>query len=139
MLSPRPLRRTEVLIAIGVAVLVTAAAFGWYIAHGGLAVDDWFFLRAERFPGPDGRLGSGGSMWDPSRPLLGVYFLVLYGALGDHAAALLSVAAVLTGVLSLLLFWLLRLVGTPTVPAALVALLAIVSPLADSSTLWVTG
>jgi hypothetical protein len=139
MLSLRPLQRGELLIAVGVAALATAAAFGWYVAHGGLAVDDWFFLRAERDPGPGGRLGADGSMWDPSRPLLGVYFLVLYGALGDHAAALLAVAAALTGLLSLLLYVLLRLVGTPTLPAALVSLLVLVSPLADSSTLWITG
>jgi hypothetical protein len=97
------------------------------------------FLSATRFTPADERFVHGSTLWDPGRPLLGPYVFAMFSVFGEHATWLLAWAAGLAAAVSTALLVLLRLVGVGRWAALAVAVLVLVTPWSDSTTLWAVG
>ncbi|HEY2374284.1 MAG TPA: hypothetical protein VGH82_17320 [Gaiellaceae bacterium] len=131
----------NLLLATAFLLAVGAAAFGWFIDHGGFYSDDWAtaaiyrFAHAPRFwhaVVSESRLAGG-------RPVLAVVHPLPYALFGLHPALHLALGVVLVVATCVCFYAVLRLLGLASLDAAAIALLALLFPWADSMELWPTA
>ena len=136
---PRPAtmpRLGEVVAVAGVAVLA-ALLFVPNIVEGGFFDDDWQFLEQYRFAPEPGFFGAVANFSENSfRPGQMLYWPVKYALFGAHPWAHLTWSVAWAIVMSVALFVLLRQLGVPRIHSAVIAILVLICPVADSNRLW---
>lgn len=142
--EPRFSRREAVPAALGLAAFAFAV-YGVYIRRGGFTFDDWAIASDyERFGREHGVLHFAGVLLDASqtlltvggRPVAALYFAVTHAAFGTHVALYLALSVLLAALMSTALYVLLRDFRMPRLQAALISVLVLVFPAADSVRLW---
>jgi len=133
--------RLEALAVPGLLAAAAAAAFGWYVLHGGFYSDDWGnaagyrLARSPRYP------EAVRSLWHElgGRPLLAALLPLPHAAFGLHPGLHLALAAALAACTSLGCYLALRALGLERVDATAIALLGLLFPWADAIELWPTA
>ncbi len=132
-----PPGRVEVLVVAGGLALLATAAFGAHVQPGGFYNDDWTFLSNSRYPPEDSFAGAVRNLdWLSFRPLQMLYWPFAFRILGTdtsvHAVWLLGIAVLMAS----LVFVLLRTLRFAPFDAGLLAALALLLPVADSTRFW---
>jgi hypothetical protein len=127
----------ELLLVTGGLALVAAAAFGAHVRPGGFYNDDWTYLSNARYPPDDTFAGAVRNLdWLSFRPLQMLYWPFAFRIIGTdpsvHAVWLLAIGVLMAG----LVFLLLRTLRFAPLDAALLAALALLLPVADSTRFW---
>jgi hypothetical protein len=126
---------TILLLATG------AAAFGWFVDHGGFYSDDWataatyHFAHAPRFwhsVATEAHTLGG-------RPVLAALLPLPHAIFGVHPALHIAFGVVLVVATCVCFFALLMLLGLESLDAFAIAVLALLFPWADSIELWPTA
>lgn len=130
-------RRSEVLVVASLLTVLAVAAFGAQVRPGGFYNDDWAFLITAVYPPEDSFAGAVRAFdWLSFRPLQMLYWPFAFRVLGTdpsvHAAWLLAIGIVM----ATLVFLLLRALRVPVLHAGLMAALALLLPVADSTRFW---
>lgn len=130
----------EVILVLAVLLVVAAATLGPYIAHGGFFLDDWADSAGTLYT-PGGRtaghvLSYFNNLFE-YRPVLVVYTPLKYSILGTSITLNLVWVTVMTVLVALLVYTILRTVGVPWIHAGLISLLTLVYPWYDSLRFWV--
>lgn len=126
-------------------VALAFAVYGLHIAHGGFILDDWAYAAeydlfgrelglfgfADRLLNEPAALMSAGG-----RPLGALYFSGAYTVFGTNMALHLTWIVLLAGMLSALLFIVLRGLRVERLHAGVIAALVLVFPASDSTRLW---
>lgn len=142
--APRSVRapsRADTLIALGTLTIVGVAAYGWYVLHGGLYIDDWANAASYRFAAAPrywsavhaAEAGLGG------RPVLALLLPLPTAAFGTDPKLQLLLALGLGILTSLCFYLLLRALGMKALDSTVIAALALLFPWSDSIRLWATG
>lgn len=131
----------NVLLAAAFLLAVGAAAFGWFIDHGGLYSDDWATAAGYRFARAphywhavvsESRVAGG-------RPVLAALHPLPYVFFGLHPALHIAFGVLLVVATCLCFYGVLRVLGLDSVDSAAIAVLALLFPWADSMELWPTA
>lgn len=120
--------------------MVAAATLGSYIAHGGFFLDDWADSAGTLYT-PGGRtLGHVLSYFNnlfEYRPVLVLYTPLKYSILGTNITLNLAWVALMTVLVALLVYTILRTLSLPWQHAWLISALTLVYPWYDSLRFWV--
>ncbi|MCA1684214.1 MAG: hypothetical protein LC708_03710, partial [Actinobacteria bacterium] len=135
--SARPAAGELVLATLALAA-VAAAAFGPYVARGGLYWDDWENAATTRHP-PAGFVGPVELRLLAYRPVLALLLPLPHELAGTHAAAQLAIAVGLVVAMVSCFYLLLRTAGLPALHAGPIALLTLLFPYSTATRLWPTG
>jgi hypothetical protein len=130
-----------VVSAAGVLLLAGAAAYGWYVANGGLYGDDWGNIDTYRF-GDAPRFLSDVHLQAVSlggRPLLALFLPVPPALFGLHSSLYIAFGVLLVVATSLSFYVLLRVLDLGRIEAAAISVLALLFPWADAIELWPTA
>ena len=135
--DPRPQRR-ELLLVATLLALLTAAAFGPYVAGGGLYWDDWENAATTQHP-PPGFVGPVELRLAAYRPGLALLLPLPHLIAGVRPGVHLAIAAGLVWLMVVCFYALLRTAGLPALHAIPVCFLALLFPHATATRLWPTG
>lgn len=131
----------NVLLAAAFLTAVGAAAFGWFVDHGGLYSDDWASAAGYRFAAAphywhavvsESHVAGG-------RPVLNALHPLPYVLFGLHPAPHIALGVVLVITTCLCFYGVLVELGIDRSDAAAIAVLALLFPWADSMELWPTA
>jgi hypothetical protein len=132
---------SEVAAAGLLLAVVAAAVFGSHVAQGGFYSDDW--ANVERYQhSPEPRFSNAVELNMDilgARPLLAVELVLPYVVLGSDPAPHLALALLLSVLVCVCFYLLLRTLGMERLHAGMIAALALLFPWSDSTKLWATA
>jgi len=115
-----------------------ALVFGAHVRHGSLYYDDWYLSADTHYHGYWAVVRATLEV-NPRRPLGALQLPLLHAVFGMHVHVALAVAAGLRCLMAWCVFLLVRTLGVELLPAAAMAVLALLFPFSDSNWLYSTG
>jgi hypothetical protein len=138
---PRRMRARELAIVTAALAVLCAVAYAPHVFDGGFYWDDWQLAARSRFPplhSPD-YAGPIDLVLLGYRPILALLLPGVHAVLGPHPAAHILFGLVLNVATMACFFAFLRELDVPSLPAGLMACLALIFPWSDSMRLWSTA